>query len=72
MIEKIYELPSSRPVRSELLQRISRLSGAYVENHGNRGKVLPDLNFMASCLLSYRSAYVPRILVISLLPKSYC
>ncbi|KAH0838390.1 major facilitator superfamily domain-containing protein [Lanmaoa asiatica] len=39
IIDEIFELPTGRPVRPDLLQRISRLAGAYVENHGNRGKV---------------------------------
>ncbi|KAF8140133.1 hypothetical protein EV363DRAFT_1151759 [Boletus edulis] len=39
IIDEIFELPTGRPVGQDLLQRISRLAGAYVENHGHRGKV---------------------------------
>ncbi|KAG9314451.1 hypothetical protein JVU11DRAFT_5248 [Chiua virens] len=39
IIDEIFELPTGRPVQPDMLQRISRLAGAYVENHGNRGKV---------------------------------
>ncbi|KAG8219894.1 hypothetical protein J3R82DRAFT_888 [Butyriboletus roseoflavus] len=39
IIDEIFELPTGHLIRPDLLQRISRLSGAYVENHGNRGKV---------------------------------
>ncbi|KAF9229400.1 hypothetical protein BS17DRAFT_675151, partial [Gyrodon lividus] len=39
IIDKIFELPTGRPIRPDLMQRISRLAGAYVESHGNKGKV---------------------------------
>ncbi|KAF9240874.1 hypothetical protein BU15DRAFT_73727 [Melanogaster broomeanus] len=39
IIDKIFELPTGRPIRPDLIQRISRLAGAYVESHGNRGKI---------------------------------
>ncbi|KAH7883685.1 hypothetical protein F5I97DRAFT_2042628 [Phlebopus sp. FC_14] len=39
IIEEIFELPTSRPIRQDLVQRISRLAGAYVESHGNKGKI---------------------------------
>ncbi|KAH7911939.1 hypothetical protein BJ138DRAFT_1062086 [Hygrophoropsis aurantiaca] len=39
IIEEIAELPTNRPIRQDLIQRISRLAGAYVENLGYKGKV---------------------------------
>jgi hypothetical protein len=32
--EDIFQLPGNKPIRSDLLQRISRLSGALTENFG--------------------------------------
>ncbi|KAH7931101.1 hypothetical protein BV22DRAFT_1053839 [Leucogyrophana mollusca] len=39
IIEEIVELPTKRPIRQDLVQRISRLAGAYVENLGFKGKI---------------------------------
>ncbi|KAG1755176.1 uncharacterized protein EDB91DRAFT_277723 [Suillus paluster] len=39
IIDEIVELPSKRPIRQDLVQRISRLAGAYVENLGHKGKI---------------------------------
>ncbi|TDL28369.1 hypothetical protein BD410DRAFT_780867 [Rickenella mellea] len=38
-LEDIIELPSKQPIRADLLQRISRLAGAFIENVGYKGKV---------------------------------
>ncbi|KIJ57886.1 hypothetical protein HYDPIDRAFT_34700 [Hydnomerulius pinastri MD-312] len=49
IIDEIFELPTGRPIRPDLIQRISRLAGAYVESHGNRGKIricAKDINNM--------------------------
>lgn len=39
IIDEIVELPSKQPIRQDLVQRISRLAGAYVENLGHKGKI---------------------------------
>ncbi|KAG2159969.1 uncharacterized protein EDB93DRAFT_1196743 [Suillus bovinus] len=39
IIDEIIELPSKQPIRQDLVQRISRLAGAYVENLGHKGKI---------------------------------
>lgn len=36
---EIFELPTGRSIPQDLVQRISRLAGAYVENHDNQGKI---------------------------------
>ncbi|KIK99035.1 hypothetical protein PAXRUDRAFT_823202 [Paxillus rubicundulus Ve08.2h10] len=49
IIDKIFELPTGRLIRPDLMQRISRLAGAYVESHGNKGKIricAKDINNM--------------------------
>jgi len=35
----MFELPTRRSIPPDLVQRISRLAGAYVENYGDEGKV---------------------------------
>ncbi|KAG2350473.1 hypothetical protein BDR05DRAFT_993870 [Suillus weaverae] len=42
IIDEIVELPSKQPIRQDLVQRISRLAGAYVENLGHKGKADTD------------------------------
>ncbi|KAI6132741.1 hypothetical protein EV401DRAFT_2253645 [Pisolithus croceorrhizus] len=37
--DEIFELPTRRSIPQALIQRISRLAGAYVENYGDGGKV---------------------------------
>ncbi|EGN97497.1 hypothetical protein SERLA73DRAFT_75173 [Serpula lacrymans var. lacrymans S7.3] len=39
IVEEVVELPVKRPIRHDLLQRISRLANAYVENIGFKGKI---------------------------------
>lgn len=39
IVDEIYQLPISTPLPSHLIQRISRLAGAYLENLGQKGKV---------------------------------
>ncbi|KAI0931918.1 hypothetical protein AcV5_004709 [Taiwanofungus camphoratus] len=39
ILEETLELPAMTPIRSDMVQRISRLAGAYLENIGSRGKV---------------------------------
>ncbi|EIW86616.1 hypothetical protein CONPUDRAFT_45660 [Coniophora puteana RWD-64-598 SS2] len=39
ILEERYHLPTKRPIRQDLLQRISRLAGAYVENVDQAGLV---------------------------------
>lgn len=39
IIDEIVELPSKQPIRQDLVQRISRLAGAFVENLGHKGKI---------------------------------
>lgn len=41
---EIFELPTGRSIPQDLVQRISRLAGAYVENHDNQGKVIGRCN----------------------------
>ncbi|KIJ21650.1 hypothetical protein PAXINDRAFT_64419 [Paxillus involutus ATCC 200175] len=62
IIDKIFELPTGRPIRSDLMQRISRLAGAYVESHGNKGKVCRNQPQLWHLSHLFRSAYVPRTL----------
>jgi len=39
ILEDTFELPTKIPMRQDLLQRISRISGAFMENIGNNGMV---------------------------------
>ncbi|KII93548.1 hypothetical protein PLICRDRAFT_171287 [Plicaturopsis crispa FD-325 SS-3] len=39
IVEDRFELPNRKPIRPELVQRISRIAGAYVENVGDVGQV---------------------------------
>lgn len=35
IIEEMFELPTKRPINQDLVQRISRLADAYIENIGD-------------------------------------
>jgi hypothetical protein len=52
VIEKTLLLPMGKPIRAELLQRISRLSGAFIENIGCDGKV-PNSSLLLTFQLKY-------------------
>lgn len=38
ILDEVYDLPTEWPVRPDLLQKVSRLTGAFTENHAD-GKV---------------------------------
>ncbi|KAJ7925888.1 hypothetical protein B0H13DRAFT_1973766 [Mycena leptocephala] len=55
--EDIFELPGNKPIRSDLLQRISRLSGALTENFGeNKIRVSFNKNNPRTALVAKRLA----------------
>lgn len=39
IVEEVFASPLRRPISQDLVQRISRLTGAFVENVGSKGKV---------------------------------
>ena len=48
-MEETIQLPTHAPIRADLVQRISRLAGAFVENIGYKGKVRMELASNYSC-----------------------
>jgi hypothetical protein len=39
IVEDFLELPTKTPIRSDLIQRLSRLAGAFIQNLDEHGKV---------------------------------
>jgi hypothetical protein len=39
IVEKIFELPTKAPIRPDLIQRLSRLADAFIQNVGEEGQV---------------------------------
>ena len=59
MVEDTFELPTLTPIRSDLIQRLSRLTCAFIQNTGEGGRVLVIYFLSVACLLiQFRSGYV--------------
>ena len=60
IIEETTDLPMKAPLSQEMVQQVSRLANAYIENLGNKGKVrtISPLRLLPLFTLFKRFAYV--------------